>query len=181
MRATSPAYKLLAFTCFASLLILPAHAQTASAPAPAAPMVKLFSAAADLPAAIAKLKAARVGDQPLVVEPRLLSLPPYRVQLEYRPGIAPATVHEKDAEMMYILEGTGTIVTGGKLVGETRTNADNLAGTSIADGKPQAIAPGDVVLIPENTPHQVTPKSGAAIVIMSVHMPRPAQAGWSWP
>ena len=167
---------LLAVTCFA-LFAVPAFAQTAPAPTPP----KMFFAGTDLPAAIAKLKAARVGDQPLVLEPRLLSLPPYRVQLEYRPGTAPATVHEKDLEMMYILEGAGTITTGGKLVDEKRTNADNLAGSSITGGKPQAVAAGDVLLIPENTPHQVAPNSATPIVILAVHMPRPAQGGWSWP
>jgi len=167
--------QLLAFMLLASSVALPACAQTA----PAA--VNLFFDAGDLPAAIAKLKAARVNNQPLVTQPRLLNMPPYRVQLEYRPGTAPATVHETDAEMMMIVQGAGTLITGGKLAGETRTNPTNLAAPTITDGQSRDIAPGDVILIPENTPHQVAPAAGEEIVIISVHMPRPAQAGWSWP
>ncbi len=171
--------QLLAFMLLASSVALPACAQTAPAATPAA--VNLFFDAGDLPAAIAKLKAARVNNQPLVTQPRLLNMPPYRVQLEYRPGTAPATVHEIDAEMMVIVQGAGTLITGGKLAGETRTNPTNLAAPTITDGQSRDIAPGDVILIPENTPHQVSPAAGEEIVIISVHMPRPAQAGWSWP
>jgi hypothetical protein len=37
-------------------------------------------------------------------------------------------VHELDAELFYVIDGSGTVVTGGKLTGETRTNAENLRG-----------------------------------------------------
>lgn len=46
-------------------------------------------------------------------------------QLEYRPANAPAALHEKDAELMVVLRGTGSIVTEGKLVNEKRLNAYN--------------------------------------------------------
>ena len=49
-------------------------------------------------------------------------------------AVGPASVHEKEAELFYVIDGSGTLVTGGKLVGETRTNADNLAGTAIEGG-----------------------------------------------
>ena len=165
----------------AAFLVSNVVAQTAPAPAsPAAAMMKTFTAGADIPAMIAKAKADRKGDAPMVNQP-ILSLAPYTVALEYRPGTAPATVHEIDAEMMVIVQGAGTLITGGKLAGETRTNPTNLAAPTITDGQSRDIAPGDVILIPENTPHQVSPAAGEEIVIISVHMPRPAQAGWSWP
>src|SRR5262249_17233340 len=77
-----------------------------------------------------KAKADRKGDAPLVAEP-ILTLAPYRAQLEYRPGTSPAAIHEKDAELMVVLQGQGNIVTGGKLVNEKRNNANNLGGDSI--------------------------------------------------
>ena len=176
--------QLLAFTAVSVLLAGVAVAQTAPAPAPAmAPastamsMSKLFSGAADIPALIAKAKADRKDNAPLVIEP-LLSLAPYGVSLEYRPGTSNAAVHEKDAEMMYVVQGSGTVVTGGKLVDEKRTNAANLNGTSITGGASQAVVMGDVLIVPENTPHQVIPGAGGPIVLMTVHMPRPAPAGW---
>lgn len=171
----------LALTLLACGLALPACAQTAPATPAANQVMNLFFDAGDLPAAIAKLKAARVNNQPLVTQPRLLNMPPYRVQLEYRPGAAPAIIHDIDAEMMVVVEGAGTVVTGGKLVNETRTNAANRAGPSIEGGQSREIGPGDVILVPENVAHQVIPGSGQEIVIISIHMPRPAQPGWSWP
>jgi mannose-6-phosphate isomerase-like protein (cupin superfamily) len=140
-------------------------------------MMKTFAAGADIPALIAKAKADRKGDAPLVIEP-IASLAPYNVSLEYRPGTSPAAVHEKDAELMYVLEGSGSIVTGGKLVDEKRTNAANLNGPSITGGKSQAVAKGDLLIVPENTPHQVIPGGGAPIVLMTLHVPHPAPANW---
>lgn len=165
-------------TAAATVFVSPAFAQSAPAPSAAAStMMKVFSAGADIPALIAKAKADRKGDAPLVIEP-ILSLAPYGVSLEYRPLAAPASLHEKDAEIMYVLEGSGTIVTGGKLVDEKRSNAANLNGTSIADGKSQAVVKGDVLIVPENTPHQVLPGGGGPVVLMTLHVPRPAPANW---
>lgn len=143
----------------------------------APPMMRVFAPNDDIPVLIAKAKAERKGDAPLVIVP-MASVAPYNVNLEYRPGTSPAAVHEKDAEVMYVLEGSGNIVTGGKLVDEKRTNAANLNGASIAGGKSQAVTKGDLLIVPENTPHQVIPGGGAPIVLMTLHVPRPAPANW---
>lgn len=78
---------------------------------------------------------------------------------------------------MVVLQGTGNIVTGGKLVDEKRANANNLSGPSIADGTPHAVVKGDMILIPANTPHQVVPTGGAPIVLMTMHVPFPRLIG----
>jgi mannose-6-phosphate isomerase-like protein (cupin superfamily) len=130
----------------------------------------------DIMGLIDKAKADRKGDAPMVAEPILL-VAPYKAQLEYRPGNAPAALHEHDAELMVVLEGAGDIVTGGKLVGEKRINANNLSGPSIANGTSHNVVKGDTILIPANTPHQVIPAGGAPIVLMTMHVPFPA-AGW---
>ena len=151
-------------------------APVAFAQAPATPPMKTFTSSSEVQALIEKAKADRKDNAPLVAEP-ILSLAPYRAQLEYRPGTSPAAVHEKDTELMYVLEGSGTIVTGGKLVDEKRTNAANRGGSSIEGGKPQALAKGDFVIVPENTPHQITPGAGGPIILMTMHAPRPT----NWP
>ncbi len=125
---------------------------------------------------IAKAKADRKGNAPLVPEP-ILQLAPYRAQLEYRPGTAPAALHEKDAELFVVLQGTGNIVTGGKLVDEKRVNANNLSGSSIANGDSHKVMVGDMLLVPANTPHQVIPAGGKPIVVMTMHVPYPP-ANW---
>ena len=142
-----------------------------------APPMKTFMSDKDIMGLIEKAKADRKGDAPLVAEP-ILTLAPYRAQLEYRPGTSPAAVHEKDAELMVVLQGTGNIVTGGKLVDEKRNNANNLGGSSIAGGNSQAVVKGDMIIVPASTPHQVIPTGGAPIVLMTMHVAYPPT---SWP
>ena len=163
--------RFLAFTFLATVVASSALAQQA------APPTKTFMDTKEIMGLIDKAKADRKGDAPLVPEP-ILSLAPYRAQLEYRPGTSPAALHEKDAELMVVLEGTGNIVTGGKLVDEKRNNANNLGGSSIAGGNSQAVIKGDMLIVPANTPHQVIPTGGAPIVLMTMHVPHPPT---SWP
>jgi mannose-6-phosphate isomerase-like protein (cupin superfamily) len=137
---------------------------------------KTFTSAADVEAMIAKAKSERKPDQANFNQP-LLRLAPYAVNLEYRvEGIdTPATVHEKEAELIYVVDGAGILTMGGKLVGERRTNAINLAGTSVEGGTPRRISKGDYIIVPQNTPHSFT-KTEGRLVIMSVHLPGSAPA-----
>jgi mannose-6-phosphate isomerase-like protein (cupin superfamily) len=155
-----------------SLALTIASAAWAQQPAPA---TKTFSSAADVAALLAKAKADHKDGQPTVVE-NILHLAPYNANLEYRTAVGPAAVHEREAEMFYVLDGSATLVTGGKLANEKRTNAENLTGTGIEGGNAQAVAKGDVVIVPENTPHWFSVINGA-IVLMSLHVPRSSAAG----
>jgi mannose-6-phosphate isomerase-like protein (cupin superfamily) len=151
------------------LVILFGAAALAVAQQPAA---KTFTAAADVTKMIAKAKAERKPDQPNFVQP-LLQAAPYNVNLEYRvAGVdSNPNVHETEAEIFYVVEGGGTLTTGGKLRDEKRVNATNLTGTAIEGGTSRTIAKGDFFLVPENTPHWFT-KTDGTLVIMSVHVPR---------
>jgi mannose-6-phosphate isomerase-like protein (cupin superfamily) len=133
---------------------------------------KLFAASADVKAMIARAKAERKPDQPNYSQP-IVTLAPYNANLEYRvAGLnAPASTHDKDAELFYVVEGSGTVVTGGTLQNERRTNPDNSSGTAIEGGASRRIAAGDFVLVPEKTPHWFTQIDGA-LVLMSLHLPR---------
>ena len=137
--------------------------------APAA--AKLFASSADVRAMIAKAKAERKADQPNFSQP-IVALAPYSANLEYRVGglNAPASTHNKEAEMFFVVEGSGTVVTGGHLQNERATNADNAGGTGIEGGNSRRIAAGDFVLVPEGTPHWFTQIDGA-LVLMSLHLP----------
>jgi mannose-6-phosphate isomerase-like protein (cupin superfamily) len=157
-------------------LLAVAVASSALAQQAAPPAANTFMDYKEIMGLIDKAKADRKGDAPLVSEP-ILSLTPYRAQLEYRPGTSPAAVHEKDAELMIVLQGAGNIVTGGKLVDEKRNNANNLGGSSITGGHSQTVVKGDMLIVPANTPHQVIPAGGEPIVLMTLHVPHPP-TGW---
>jgi mannose-6-phosphate isomerase-like protein (cupin superfamily) len=133
---------------------------------------RTFASGADVAAMIAKAKSERKPDQANFIQP-IVRLAPYAANLEYRvEGIdTPATLHEKEAELIFVVDGAATFTTGGKLTGEQRTNASNLSGTGVEGGTPQRISKGDYIFVPENTPHAFT-KAEGRLVIMSIHMPR---------
>jgi len=140
---------------------------------PAPPAMKTFTSSTEIAGLIAKAKSDRKGDAPLVTE-RILTLAPYLANLEYRAAVGPAAVHEKEAEMFYVIDGSATMVTGGKLANEKRTNPENLSGTGIENGTPRNVAKGDFIIVPENTPHWFSAINGT-IVLMSIHVPRTAE------
>ena len=154
-----------------TLTVTVAVAQQAAAPPPAEAM-KLFASSADVAALAAKAKTERKGEAPLVAE-RILHLPPYNANLEYRAAVGPAAVHEKEAEVFYVIDGSATMVTGGTLVDQTRTNPENLAGKGIEGGMSRAVAKGDFIVVPENTPHWFSAINGT-ITLMTLHVPRTA-------
>lgn len=80
----------------------------------------------------------------------------YRINLITRTEPAGAIVHVPGTELHYILEGAGTLVTGGVVV----RAAQGAPGT-IEGGQAQRVQKGDAVLIPEGTPHQYTAVEGA--------------------
>ena len=156
-------------------LILLQSAAVAQQPSaqPTNQTMKTFVSSADVSALIAKAKAERKNEPN--ISQRLLQLAPYNANLEYRASVGPAAVHEREAEMFYVIDGSATMVTGGKLVNETRTNPQNLSGTAIDGGASRSIAKGDFIVVPENTPHWFSSINGT-LVLMSLHVPHPVPA-----
>lgn len=143
----------------------------AQAPAPgAAAMMKSFVSSADVAALVAKAKSDRKPDQALLVQ-KLVELPPYTVNLEYRVAVANAAVHEREGELFYVIDGSATMVTGGTLVDGKRTNPENLTGTGIQGGTTRKVAKGDFVMVPEGAPHWFSAIDGS-VVLMSIHLPK---------
>lgn len=154
-----------------------AVAQQRSQPRLQQPAEKTFTSAAEVDAMIARAQSERKPDQANFSQP-LLNLTPYAVNMEYRvEGIdTPAALHEREAELIYVIDGASTLTTGGRLVGEKRTNPTNLSGTGIEGGTPRRISKGDYIFVPENTAHAFT-DTQSVLVIMTTHLPRggPAQ------
>jgi mannose-6-phosphate isomerase-like protein (cupin superfamily) len=73
--------------------------------------------------------------------------------LEYwkRPG-RPA-VHPDQAEYVVVIAGSGTMVSGGRLVDPVTSNPTLIEGSRIDRGTTRVLHPGDVFLIPAGTPH----------------------------
>jgi|SRR5580658_4129332 mannose-6-phosphate isomerase-like protein (cupin superfamily) len=76
----------------------------------------------------------------------------YRINMVYRktPGVAMthAVDPAKGSELHYIVDGSATVVTGGKLSGP---NAGPT--TTIVGGETRRVSKGDVLFLPAGTPH----------------------------
>jgi uncharacterized protein GlcG (DUF336 family) len=77
----------------------------------------------------------------------------YKVHASRRDGNGLAEVHARDTDILYVLEGTATLVTGGKVVNGKSTADDELRGDSIAAGTVRHLVKGDVVIVPNGVPH----------------------------
>jgi len=126
--------------------------------------------AKEVAALIAKASVDRKEGQALLAQ-SMIQLAPYNVSLEYRAAVANAAVHETEAELFYVVDGSAMLVTGGKLKDEKRTNAANLSGSAVEGGTSRHIAKGDFIMVPEGTPHWFSAIDGT-IVLMSLHLPR---------
>ena len=76
-----------------------------------------------------------------------------------------ALIHDKIDEIYYVLEGSGTLVTGGTLVNpkETKSSAaigPGWSGSSIQGGQSRRVSPGDVVFIPAGVAHMYSQLDG---------------------
>ena len=69
-----------------------------------------------------------------------------------KPGMA--EVHVKDADLIYVIEGSATFVTGGRVVEGKTIAPDEIRGASIVEGQTRHLARGDVIIVPKGTPHQ---------------------------
>ena len=87
--------------------LLSAQQQGKGKGAPPAP--KEYTSAAEIQAMIAKSKNDRKDGQ-AIVNSAILRLAPYAANMEYRASGGPAAVHETEAEMFYVIDGTATMV-----------------------------------------------------------------------
>ncbi len=76
-----------------------------------------------------------------------------------RPGLA--EIHTLDTDIIYVMEGTATFVTGGTAV-ETKQIAPNeVRGSRIDGGEARQLSKGDVIIVPNGVPHWFRGVSGA--------------------
>ena len=86
----------------------------------------------------------------------LLETALYKVHASLREAPGKAEVHLRDTDIIYVLEGTATIVTGGGVVDESTTAPEEIRGSSIRGGVEQQLVKGDVYIVPNGVPHWFT-------------------------
>ncbi len=85
----------------------------------------------------------------------------YMVHASRREGAGQAEVHAKDADIIYVLEGKATFVTGGTVVDPKTTAPDEVRGKEIQNGETRQLEKGEVVIVPAGTPHWFQKVPGA--------------------
>lgn len=97
-----------------------------------------------------KVTAAFVKGEPL------LENNSYKVHASFRDAPGKAEVHQRDTDIIYVLEGGATIVTGGAVVDGTMTAPDEIRGAAIRGGEERQLVKGDVFIVPNGVPHWFT-------------------------
>jgi mannose-6-phosphate isomerase-like protein (cupin superfamily) len=124
-----------------------------AAPAPAPGSAGIFKANTDLQAA---LKKAIAGTNDMASSPIALT-DQYRVNIVHRPKANGAIAHPGNTELHYIIEGSGTVVTGGTIVRKPGAPA---AAATIEGGEAHKVTKGDVVIVPAGSAHMYSEVNG---------------------
>lgn len=91
------------------------------------------------------------------------------IEIWKKPG-KPA-VHPAEAEYAIVLEGAGTLVSGGTMPDQETRNATLVEGSKIEGGTTRALAPGDVILVPAGVPHWFG-ITGERLVLLGIKLPK---------
>jgi mannose-6-phosphate isomerase-like protein (cupin superfamily) len=83
----------------------------------------------------------------------LLETSGYKVHASRREAAGQAEIHERDTDIIHVLEGTAELVTGGEMVEGRVTAPEERRGAGIRGGETRSLGPGDVVIVPHGVPH----------------------------
>ena len=90
----------------------------------------------------------------------LLETAGYKVHASRRVEPGQAEIHTLDTDVIYVVDGSATLVTGGRAI-DTKTIAPNeIRGSKIEGGEEHQITKGDTIVIPNGVPHQFTAVTG---------------------
>jgi quercetin dioxygenase-like cupin family protein len=77
----------------------------------------------------------------------------YQVHTSRRAVPGQAEIHTRETDVIYVLDGEATFVTGGKAVDAKETAPDELRGSRIDGGETRKLVKGDVIIVPAGVPH----------------------------
>lgn len=83
----------------------------------------------------------------------LLENASYKIHASRRESAGQAEVHVLDTDIIYVLEGSATFVTGGSVVDGETTAPNEIRGAAIRGGETRRLQKGDVIVVPSGTPH----------------------------
>jgi glc operon protein GlcG len=85
----------------------------------------------------------------------------YMVHASRRETPGMSEVHELDTDIIYVLDGAATFVTGGKSIDSKMIAQNEFRGSGVDGGETLHLKKGDVVIVPKRTPHWFKQVDGA--------------------
>src|SRR5207248_177110 len=76
-----------------------------------------------------------------------------KVHASHRDGAGKAEVHLRDTDIIHVLHGKATLVTGGTVLEGQTIEPDEIRGAGLQGGDTRHLAEGDVVVVPSGVPH----------------------------
>jgi len=92
---------------------------------------------------------------------RLMQSGNYNVMIMRRTAAGAAEWHEKDTDVVYVIDGAATLVTGGTMPDVRETESGEKRSPTIAGGAAHRISKGDVLTIPNAMPHWFSAVEGS--------------------
>jgi glc operon protein GlcG len=90
----------------------------------------------------------------------LVSMGNYMVHASHREMDGVAEIHTLDTDLIYVLEGAATFVTGGTVPDAKAVEPNELRGSTIVGGESRRVVKGDVIVVPAGVPHMFTAVQG---------------------
>src|SRR6266568_4998673 len=90
----------------------------------------------------------------------LLETAGYKVHASRRVEPGQAEIHTLDTDVIYVVDGSATLVTGGKAIDTKMIAPNEIRGSRIEGGEEHHITKGDAIIIPNGVPHQFTSVTG---------------------
>ena len=84
----------------------------------------------------------------------LLDTSGYKLDAGRRNAPGEVEYHERVVDVMHVVKGTATVVTGGEMVDTHEVAAGEIRARAIEGGTSNSLAEGDVLAIPKGVPHQ---------------------------
>jgi glc operon protein GlcG len=84
----------------------------------------------------------------------LLDTPAYKVDAGRRTAPGEVELHQHVADIMHVVQGRATVVTGGQMVDQRTVGPGELRARAVEGGTGHELAEGDVLVVPAGVPHQ---------------------------
>ncbi len=77
----------------------------------------------------------------------------YKIQAGRRVAGGKVEIHDHDTDILWVTEGSATLITGGKAINPTAKSPGETVAEKIEGGSTRKVVKGDLIVIPQGVPH----------------------------